>query len=60
MIKTKGHKVTFSGEDLAILKRESKRLGLSPQNWFTGMLWEMVMREARNGAFKKDKKVVVT
>lgn len=59
MIKVKGRIVTFTGKDLAFMKKDAKRLGLTPQNWFTGMLWEMVMRKAREGVFNgKNKKTM--
>jgi hypothetical protein len=51
MIKVKGRIVTFTGKDAIWLKRESKALGLSQQDFFTGMIWEALMRSAREGAF---------
>ena len=40
-----------------VLKREAKKLGLPIQTLFSGMMWEMVMREARKGVFlEKTKK----
>lgn len=57
MIIVKGHKVVFTGKDKALLKKGAKNLGMTPQNCFTGLLWEMVMRQARAGEFKNGKKV---
>jgi len=34
-----------------VVKKEAKQLGISPQEVFTGCLWETVMRIAREGAF---------
>jgi hypothetical protein len=56
MIKVKGNKAIFSGKDRKDLIQISKDLGLSVQDTFTGMLWDMVMREALNGTFKKKEK----
>lgn len=57
MITVKKRVVTFTGKDFKLLKAESKRLGISMQNVFTGMLWEYIMRKAREGVFNgKSKK----
>ena len=57
MIIAKGNKVTFTGKEEKVLKREAKKLGLPIQTLFSGMMWEMVMREARKGVFlEKTKK----
>ena len=55
MIKVKGRRVFFSGKDEKQIKQIAKDLGMSPQHAFTGMLWEHVMRCARQGLFKKEK-----
>lgn len=57
MIKIKGHKVFFSGKDEKLMRQEAKELGLSVQDTFTGMLWEHLMRVARQGVFKNGKRV---
>lgn len=60
MIKViKDNKVRFTGKDKKDFLKIAKDLGLSPQDTLTGMLWELIMREARNGKFKKGKKTVV-
>ena len=51
MIKVRGKKVAFTGKDAQRLKREAKSIGLSEQEFFTGCLWESIMRHARNGVF---------
>ena len=55
MIKVrKGNKIAdFTGKDYKWLIKTAKSYGLTPQHLFTGMMWEMVMREARTGTFKK-------
>lgn len=50
-IKVKGRIVTFTGKDALFMTKEAKELGLSEQALFTGLLWEAVMRYARNGVF---------
>lgn len=57
MIKVKGCVATFTGKDAEWLTREAKTLGMSKQNFFTGCMWEAIMKHARNGGFiEKDKK----
>ena len=58
MIKVRkdGKTVDFTGKDYKVLMTESKNLGLTPQQFFSGIMWEHFMREARNGVFKKAKK----
>ena len=57
MITIKKRVATFTGKDFKFLKAESKRLGMSMQNVFTGMLWEYIMRKAREEVFNgKSKK----
>lgn len=51
MIKVKGKIVTFTGKDAKWLERESKAVGMSRQDFFTGCMWEAIMRFARKGAF---------
>jgi hypothetical protein len=59
MIKVKGQIATFTGKDAKWLAKEAKALGMSKTNFFTGMLWESVMRYARSGGFlEKTKKRV--
>ena len=48
-----GKRVIFNGKDAILLNNEAKRLGLSTQNLFTGLLWEYLMKKAREGLFKK-------
>lgn len=57
MIKVKGNIVTFTGKDAKWLIRESKKVGMSKQAFFTGTLWEDIMRKAREGAFRGKKTV---
>jgi hypothetical protein len=57
MIKVKGRICTFTGKDFKLLKKEAEALGLSMQDCFTGMLWEMLMLKAREGAFRGKKTV---
>lgn len=62
MITVKGRIAHFTGKDAKLLARHAKRLGLSEQDLFTGIMWEMILRQAREGVFKrakKDKKSVV-
>ena len=56
MITVKGKRAIFTGKDEKMLKAEAKRLGLSIQTCFSGMMWEYLMREARKGTFKNGKK----
>jgi len=51
MVTVKGRKIFLNGKDLQLLKRGSKETGLSIQDFFTGICWEMVMRQARLGVF---------
>lgn len=51
MIKIVKNKVYFTGKDYKWLIKISKELGLSPQNAFTGMCWEYVMKKARERKF---------
>ena len=61
MIKVKGRVATFTGKDAKWLAKESKALGMSKQNFFTGIMWEAVMVRARAGDFlEKNKKRVVS
>jgi hypothetical protein len=55
VIKVKGKIATFTGKDAKHLKEAAADLGLSMQDVFTGMLWEHLMRCAREGFFKQDK-----
>ena len=55
MIKIKGLKVTITGQDAIRIIRYAKEVGLSTQDWFTGMLWEHIMELAREGVFKRGK-----
>lgn len=50
-IKVKGRTATFTGKDKVFMQTRSKELGLSAQDFFTGMLWELIMRKAREGSF---------
>lgn len=56
MIKVRGAKAVFTGKDAELLKKHSIKLGLSEQDTFTGMLWEYIMKRAREGAFKRMEK----
>ena len=55
MIKMKGRTAVFTGKDLKNLLKLSKTLGLTPRDCMIGLLWELVMREARKGLFLKGK-----
>jgi hypothetical protein len=55
MITVRKNKAYFTGKDKKWLEQESKDLGLSIQETFTGMMWEMIMREARKGVFLEKK-----
>ena len=59
MIKVKGRIVTFTGKDLKNLKELAYKYGLSMQDMFTGVLWETIMRKARDGAFVHGNKKTV-
>lgn len=56
MITVRGKKVTFTGKDRKRMETIAKDLGLNVQTAFTGMLWEHIMRVARWGLFKRNKK----
>lgn len=56
MIKVRGNKVTFTGKDAVILNKEAKRLDMSPQHLFTGILWEYVLHLKRKEADEKSYK----
>ncbi len=56
MIKVCGKRAIFTGRDQKQLLDISKELGLSVQDTFTGMMWELVMKKAREGLFKKEVK----
>ena len=56
MITIRKNKVYFKGKDSKQLKEIAEYLGLTPQEAFTGLMWEFIMREARNGTFTKNKK----
>lgn len=55
MIKVRkdGKTVDLTGKDQKFFANKAKEYGLSMQHVFTGMLWEAVMRMARQGYFKK-------
>lgn len=55
MITVRGRKVYFKGKDAKLMKGLAKDLGMSPQHTFTGLLWEHIMRLARQGVFRKGK-----
>jgi hypothetical protein len=57
MIKIKGNVVTFTGKDGEVFKQSAKAVGMSPQNFFTGMIWEYIMKQAREGVFLGKKTV---
>lgn len=54
MIKVKGNKAIFTGKDAKLLRKTAKELKMTPQNVFTGMLWEFMMKHAREEALKRD------
>ncbi len=56
MIKVKGNKVTFTENHALNFMAIAKDLGLTPQDLLTGLLWENIMRLAREGVFKRGKK----
>jgi len=56
MITVRKRKVFFKGKDAVLMKKMAANLGMSEQDAFTGMLWEHIMRLAREGVFKKGKK----
>lgn len=56
MITVRGRKVYFKSRDASRFKMAAAHLGLSEQDAFTGMLWEHIMRLAREGLFKDSKK----
>lgn len=51
MITVKGKVATFTSKDWTLLKKGAKETGLSLQDYFTGITWEMIMRQARRGDF---------
>lgn len=56
MITVRGKKVYFKGKDAKRMKQLAKDLGMSVQSAFTGLLWEQIMRFARQGVFKRRNK----
>jgi hypothetical protein len=56
MITIRKQKVYFSGKDEVWLEETAASLGLSCQETFTGLMWEHLMRLARQGEFLKIKK----
>lgn len=55
MIRVLGRKVTFTGKHYQWLIKEAKAVGLNPQHYFTGLLWEHIMTQARSGVFLRGK-----
>lgn len=58
MIKIKGRKAVFTGKDAKMIKSTAKSYGMSQQDVFTGVLWEYVMKCARERMFKGDKNAI--
>jgi len=56
MITVRGRRVYFKGKDEKMMKEMAANLGMSEQDAFTGLLWEHIMRLAREGVFKKGKR----
>jgi hypothetical protein len=53
MITVRRNKVYFKGKDARTMKELALSLGMATQDAFTGLLWEAIMRFARQGVFKK-------
>jgi hypothetical protein len=53
MIKVKGKQAIFTGKEAIQLKKLAKLYNLSIKDCFTGMMWEFVMRKAREGLFRE-------
>jgi len=56
MITVRRNRVYFKGKDAIRFQKAADYLGLTVQDAFTGMMWEHIMRLAREGRFRDSKK----
>lgn len=56
MIKMQGRKMVFTGKEATLIKKHAKEVGMKVDHFVIGVLWEQIMRKAREGVFLKGAK----